>query len=162
MRPMILLVGLGCLLSACSPGDQGPHRSTRGATGAEMSPEGGEERAPRAVRWLAVKTRSVSDGSTARQLGLPRVIRGALVERVIPRTPAARAGLSGGDVLTEIKIGKGRDQFGYSVESSAQLESVLMQLPHLRHFGVEVFRGPAPLNLSSYQTQLFQVRLQRN
>jgi C-terminal processing protease CtpA/Prc len=126
-----------------------------------MSTESGDALPLREVQWLGVETRSVSDRSTARQLGLPRVIRGALVNRVIPRMPAGRAGLKRGDVITEIKVGRGRDEIGYSIASRAQLESVLMQLENLGHFSVEVFRGPAPLNRSSYATRLFRVRLER-
>lgn len=155
----MLLVGL-CLLSACSPDDVDQRRSDNGM-GPELAKEGDETRSSRAVEWVGVETRSVSDRPTARQLGLPRVIRGALVIRVVPQLPAARAGLNPGDVITEIRVGRGGDEVGYSIGSRAQLESVLMQLQHLSHFTVEVFRGPAPLHRSSYATRLFRVRLER-
>lgn len=159
MRPMILMVGLGCLFSACALVDANQHRPDEETRGAEMSTESDDVLPLREVKWLGVETQSVGDRSTARQLGLPRVIRGALVNRVMPRMPAARAGLNPGDVITEIRVGRGSDEIGYSIASSADLERVLVQLEDRGHFSVEVFRGPAPLNRSSYATQLFRVWL---
>ena len=146
------------LLTACSPNGTKEHpsedrKATETSTGNSNLPE-------QAVEALGLRTRSVSNGSTARQLGLPLVIRGALVTSVIPRTPAARAGLDRNDVITEIRVGKGANQLGYSIASSADLAGVLTQLSDRTHLTVEVFRGPAPLNRSSYATHLFEVRLE--
>jgi S1-C subfamily serine protease len=115
----------------------------------------------RTLRSLGVETRSVSDRSTARGFELPRVVRGALVSRVVPGMPAAQAGLQRGEVITEIRVGRGAREIGYSIGSSTRLESVLIELSHLSRVTVEAFRGPAPLNRSSYATQLFRVRLER-
>lgn len=151
---MILLVGL-CLLSACAPGAE----QDRSDTDARPTPT---ESPLLAGQWLGVVTRSVGDRSTARQLGLPGVIRGAFIDRVIPGMPATEAGLKPGDVITEIRVGRGAEEIGYSVDSFGGLEPVLRELHDLKRLTVEVFRGPAPLNRSSYATRLFRVRLERN
>lgn len=153
MREMSWVLGLTLLLCGCTPdvADQGR------AVGREIV-ETTDPSMPSLER-LGIGTRSVADRSAARRLELPRVIRGAYVSRVIPRTPAARAGLKRGDVITEIRVGKGADEVGHSVESSADLESVLMRLTSVDALTVEVFRGPAPPNRSSYATELFRVWL---
>lgn len=156
MRPLTLPFALGLLLSACTPGDAARDRSGR----EELSTPGDEELPSRGVQSLGVATRSVSDSATARKLGLPRVIRGAFIDRVIRRTPAAAAGLKRGDVITEIRVGRGAEQIGYSVDAFVGLDDALRRLEHLNRFTVEVFRGPAPLNRSSYATQLFRVSLE--
>src|SRR5918999_5097728 len=113
---MNLLVGCCFLLSACDPRDVDQQDSDDARP---MSTETSGDHTDRAVQWLGVETRSVSDRSTARQLSLPRVIRGALVKRVIQSMAAARAGLKRGDVITEIRVGRGGNEVGYSIGSSA-------------------------------------------
>lgn len=156
---MALLAALACLAS-CTPDRVDVPRAAPQPTVAETPLESEEVERLRAFWVLGVGTRPVGNRSTARELGLPPVIRGALVLRVIPG-PAARAGIKRGDVIVEIRVGRGADEVGYHVGSTAQLESVLTRLKDLDRFRVEVFRGPAPLNRSSYATRLFPVRLKR-
>jgi C-terminal processing protease CtpA/Prc len=145
----------------CSWGGADQYPQNSGGTPFESSPSDTEKDSSLAVHVLGVETRSVDDAAGARRLGLPVILRGALVMRVIPGTPAGKAGLRRGDVITEIRSGRAPDggELGHSVESTAQLEFVLKTVMEARRLDVEIFRGPAPLKRSSYATRLIRIRL---
>jgi|YelNatPaOPRAMG01_1025707.scaffolds.fasta_scaffold20421_3 serine protease Do len=51
--------------------------------------------------WLGIRYRSLDD-STKIMLGIPRDVRGAIIESVIERSPAEKAGLRPGDIIVKM------------------------------------------------------------
>jgi serine protease Do len=69
--------------------------------------------------WLGVESQEISS-EKAKELKLPAE-RGALLERIVPDSPAAKAGLKDNDVITEIN--------GQRVEGAAQFRRMIHEIP---------------------------------
>lgn len=80
--------------------------------------------------WLGVETQEVSSDK-AKELKLSAE-RGVLLERVIPDSPAAKAGLKENDVVTEIN--------GQHVEGAAQFRRMIHEIPAGRTAQFTVWR----------------------
>ena len=144
---LAVIAALALAIGACAGEGGRPSMSAQGDKRAD-TPQQLEE------KLLGVVTASVPNAATARRRGLPAIMRGALVRRVIGGRSGDRAGLRRGDLITEIRVG----QVGWSVESRDNLGKALSHLRSRSRFNVEVFRGPAPKDRTSYATKLFPVR----
>jgi serine protease Do len=80
--------------------------------------------------WLGVETKEVS-AEDVQQLKLPAE-RGALLGKIIPDSPAAKAGLQKNDVVTEIN--------GQRVEGIAQFRRIIREIPAGRTAQLTVLR----------------------
>ncbi|MFI5058907.1 MAG: PDZ domain-containing protein [Candidatus Acidiferrales bacterium] len=80
--------------------------------------------------WLGVETREVSS-EKAKDLKLPAE-RGVVLERIVPGSPAAKAGLKENDVATEIN--------GQRVEGVAQFRRMIREIPAGRSVQLTVWR----------------------
>jgi serine protease Do len=80
--------------------------------------------------WLGVETKEVS-AETVQKLKLPAE-RGALVGKIIPDSPAAKAGLKENDVITEVN--------GQRVEGTAQFRRMIREIPAGRSAQLTLFR----------------------
>jgi len=80
--------------------------------------------------WLGVETREVTS-EKAKELKLSAE-RGALVGKVLEDSPAAKAGLKDGDVVTEIN--------GQRVEGTAQFRRMIREIPAGRSVQLNVWR----------------------
>jgi serine protease Do len=80
--------------------------------------------------WLGVETSEVTQ-EKAKELRLPAE-RGAIVGKVLPDSPAAKAGLRENDVITEIN--------GQRVEGTAQFRRMLREIPAGRPAQLTVWR----------------------
>lgn len=80
--------------------------------------------------WLGVETHEVTTGNV-KELRLPAE-RGVVVGKVIPDSPAAKAGLKENDVMTEIN--------GQRVEGTAQFRRMIREIPAGRSVQFTVWR----------------------
>jgi S1-C subfamily serine protease len=80
--------------------------------------------------WLGVETHEVS-ADKFKELKLPAE-RGALLGKIIPDSPAAKAGLKENDVVTEIN--------GQRVEGAAQFHRMIHEIPSGRTIQLTVWR----------------------
>ena len=80
--------------------------------------------------WLGVETQEVT-GEKAKELKLS-VERGVVLGKIIPDSPAAKAGLKENDVVTEIN--------GQRVEGAAQFRRMLHEIPAGRTIQLSVWR----------------------
>jgi C-terminal processing protease CtpA/Prc len=101
----------------------------------EVAPEPGDEDTmvllgDDSAGWLGVESQEISS-EKAKELKLPAE-RGVLLERVVPDSPAAKAGLKDNDVITEIN--------GQRVEGAAQFRRMIREIPAGRSVQVTVWR----------------------
>jgi serine protease Do len=89
--------------------------------------------------WLGVETSEVTQ-QKAKDLKLPAE-RGALVGKVLPDSPAAKAGLKQNDVITEIN--------GQRVESTAQFRRMIHEIPAGRVVQLTVWRDGRSQTISA-------------
>jgi serine protease Do len=89
--------------------------------------------------WLGVETQEVT-ASKAKELKLPAE-RGVLVGKIIPDSPAAKAGLKENDVVTEIN--------GQRVEGAAQFRRMVHEIPAGRSIQLTVWRDGRSQTLSA-------------
>jgi serine protease Do len=80
--------------------------------------------------WLGVETREVSS-EKAKDLKLPSE-RGVVLERIVPDSPAAKAGLKENDVVTEIN--------GQRVEGVTQFRRIIREIPAGRSAQLTIWR----------------------
>jgi len=88
--------------------------------------------------WLGVETQEVSSDK-AKELKLPAE-RGVLLEKIIPDSPAAKAGLKENDVVTEIN--------GQRIEGAAQFRRIIHEIPAGRTAQITVWRDGRSQSLS--------------
>jgi serine protease Do len=101
----------------------------------EVTPELGDEDAmvflgDDGASWLGVESQEISS-EKAKELKLPAE-RGVLLERIVPDSPAAKAGLKDNDVITEIN--------GQRVEGAAQFRRMIREIPAGRSVQFTVWR----------------------
>src|SRR5580700_6598626 len=101
----------------------------------EVRPEPGDEDAmvmlgDEGASWLGVESEEIS-AEKAKELKLPAE-RGVLLERVVPDSPAAKAGLKDNDVITEIN--------GQRVEGAAQFRRMIHEIPAGRSAQFTIWR----------------------
>jgi serine protease Do len=101
----------------------------------EVTPELGDEDAmvflgDDGPSWLGVESQEISS-EKAKELKLPAE-RGVLLERIVPDSPAAKAGLKDNDVITEIN--------GQRVEGAAQFRRMIHEIPAGRSVQFTVWR----------------------
>jgi len=89
--------------------------------------------------WLGVETHEVT-GDKAKELKLPAE-RGVVVGKVIPDSPAAKAGLKENDVVTEIN--------GQRVEGTAQFRRMIREIPAGRTAQFTVWRDGRSQTISA-------------
>ena len=89
--------------------------------------------------WLGIRMEEVS-AEKAKELKLP-ADRGALVTYVAPNSPAAKAGIQAGDVITEFD--------GQRVEGTLALERMVHEVPAGRTVAVTVWRDGRAQSLSA-------------
>jgi len=87
--------------------------------------------------WLGVSIQDVTP-DLAKQFGL-KDSRGALVSEVIPDSPAASAGIQGGDVITDFN--------GKSVDNTSILRNIVAQTPVGKSVKVKLLRDKKSLSL---------------
>jgi len=94
--------------------------------------------------WLGVSIQSVTpELSKALHLGDNK---GALVAQVMPKSPAAKAGVKAGDVIVEYE--------GQTVTSSSDLPRLVASTPIGKSATVKVLRDGQPLSLTAQITEL--------
>ena len=101
----------------------------------EVMPEPGDEDTmvllgDEGASWLGVESQEISS-EKAKELKLPAE-RGVLLERIVPDSPAAKAGLKDNDVITEIN--------GQRVEGAAQFRRMIHEIPAGRSAQFTVWR----------------------
>jgi serine protease Do len=101
----------------------------------EVTPEPGDEDSmvvlgDGGASWLGVESQEISS-EKAKELKLPAE-RGVLLERIVPDSPAAKAGLKDNDVVTEIN--------GQRVEGAAQFRRMIHEIPAGRSAQFTVWR----------------------
>ena len=101
----------------------------------EVTPEPGDENAmvllgDEGASWLGVESQEIS-AEKAKELKLPAE-RGVLLERIVPDSPAAKAGLKDSDVITEIN--------GQRVEGATQFRRMIHEIPAGRTVQLTVWR----------------------
>ncbi len=101
----------------------------------EVTPEPGDEDTmvllgDEGASWLGVESQEISS-EKAKELKLPAE-RGVLLERIVPDSPAAKAGLKDSDVITEIN--------GQRVEGAAQFRRMIHEIPAGRTVQLTVWR----------------------
>jgi len=101
----------------------------------EVTPEPGDEDTmvvlgDEGASWLGVESQEISS-EKAKELKLPAE-RGVLLERIVPDSPAAKAGLKDNDVITEIN--------GQRVEGAAQFRRMIREIPAGRSVQFTVWR----------------------
>lgn len=109
----------------------------------EVMPEPGDEDAmvllgDDGAGWLGVESQEITS-EKAKELKLPAE-RGVLLERVVPDSPAAKAGLKDNDVITEIN--------GQRVEGAAQFRRMIHEIPAGRSAQFTVWRDGRAQTLS--------------
>jgi S1-C subfamily serine protease len=87
--------------------------------------------------WLGVGVSEIS-ADNAKELKLPAE-RGALLGKVVPDSPAAKAGLKQGDVITEIN--------GQRIEGTAQFRRMIREIPVGRTAQLTVWRDGRAQNI---------------
>jgi len=88
--------------------------------------------------WLGVEVQEVSQ-EKAKELKLPAE-RGVLLGKIVPDSPAAKAGLKENDVVTEIN--------GQRIEGAAQFRRVIHEIPAGRSAQITVWRDGRSQSLS--------------
>lgn len=88
--------------------------------------------------WLGVETQEVN-ADKAKELELSAE-RGAVIEKVLEDSPAAKSGLKNGDVITEIN--------GQRVEGTAQFRRMIREIPAGRTVQLTVWRDGRSQNIS--------------
>ncbi len=88
--------------------------------------------------WLGVETREI-DADKAKELKLPAE-RGVLLSRVIPESPAAKAGLKDNDVVSEIN--------GQRVEGALQFRRMIREIPAGRTAQLNIWRDGRQQSIS--------------
>jgi serine protease Do len=88
--------------------------------------------------WLGVETQEVSSDK-AKELKLPAE-RGVLLGKIVPDSPAAKAGLKENDVVTEIN--------GQHIEGTAQFRRIIHEIPAGRTAQITVWREGRSQTLS--------------
>jgi C-terminal processing protease CtpA/Prc len=88
--------------------------------------------------WLGIETREVSS-ENVKDLKLPAE-RGALVGKIIPDSPAAKAGLKENDVIAEVN--------GQRIEGTAQFRRMIREIPAGRTAQLTVLRDGHSQNVS--------------
>jgi serine protease Do len=101
----------------------------------EVTPEPGDEDTmvvlgDEGASWLGVESQEISS-EKAKELKLPAE-RGVLLERIVPDSPAAKAGLKDNDVITEIN--------GQRVEGAAQFRRMIHEIPAGRSAQFTIWR----------------------
>ena len=101
----------------------------------EVTPEPGDENTmvlldDGGASWLGVESQEIS-AEKAKELKLPAE-RGVLLERIVPDSPAAKAGLKDSDVITEIN--------GQRVEGATQFRRMIHEIPAGRTVQLTVWR----------------------
>src|SRR5271163_5206379 len=101
----------------------------------EVRPEPGDENAmvvlgDEGASWLGVESEEVT-ADKAKELKLPAE-RGVLLERIVPDSPASKAGLKDNDVITEIN--------GQRVEGASQFRRMIHEIPAGRSVQFTVWR----------------------
>jgi serine protease Do len=101
----------------------------------EVAPEPGDEDTmvmlgDEGASWLGVESQEISS-EKAKELKLPAE-RGVLLERIVPDSPAAKAGLKDNDVITEIN--------GQRVEGAAQFRRMIHEIPAGRSVQFTIWR----------------------
>jgi serine protease Do len=109
----------------------------------EVTPEPGDENAmvllgDEGASWLGVESQEIS-AEKAKELKLPAE-RGVLLERIVPDSPAAKAGLKDSDVVTEIN--------GQRVEGAAQFRRMIHEIPAGRAVQLTVWRDGRAQSIS--------------
>jgi serine protease Do len=89
--------------------------------------------------WLGVETHEVT-AEKAKELKLPAE-RGVVLGKIVPDSPAAKAGLKENDVVTEIN--------GQRVEGAAQLRRMVHEIPAGRSIQLTVWRDGRAQTLSA-------------
>jgi serine protease Do len=92
-----------------------------------------------AASWLGVETSEVTQ-QNAKDLKLPAE-RGAMVGKVLPDSPAAKAGLKQNDVITEIN--------GQRIEGTAQFRRMIHEIPAGRAVQLTVWRDGLSQTISA-------------
>jgi len=80
--------------------------------------------------WLGVETREVT-AEKAKELKLP-VERGVLLGKIVPESPASKAGLKENDVVTQVN--------GQAVEGTAQFRRIIHEIPPGRPVQLTLWR----------------------
>jgi len=101
----------------------------------EVTPEPGDDDTmvllgDEGASWLGVESQEITS-EKAKELKLPAE-RGVLLERIVPDSPAAKAGLKDNDVITEIN--------GQRVEGAAQFRRMIHEIPAGRSVQFTVWR----------------------
>jgi len=109
----------------------------------EVAPEPGDEDTmvmlgDEGASWLGVESREISS-EKAKELKLPAE-RGVLLERIVPDSPAAKAGLKDNDVITEIN--------GQRVEGAAQFRRMIHEIPAGRSAQFTIWRDSRAQTIS--------------
>jgi C-terminal processing protease CtpA/Prc len=109
----------------------------------EMTPEPGDENTMLVIgdegaSWLGVESQEITS-EKAKELKLPAE-RGVLLERIVPDSPAAKAGLKDNDVITEIN--------GQRVEGAAQFRRMIREIPAGRAVQFTVWRDGRAQSMS--------------
>ncbi len=109
----------------------------------EVTPEPGDEDTmvmlgDEGASWLGVESQEISS-EKAKELKLPAE-RGVLLERIVPDSPAAKAGLKDNDVITEVN--------GQRVEGAAQFRRMIREIPAGRSVQFTVWRDGHAQTLS--------------
>jgi len=89
--------------------------------------------------WLGVETQEVNADKT-KELKLPAE-RGVLIGKILPDSPAAKAGLKENDVITEIN--------GQRVEGSVQFRRFIREIPAGRAVQLSVWRNGRSQNITA-------------
>ncbi len=110
---------------------------------AEVSPEPGDDDTmvlfdDEGASWLGVESQEITS-EKAKELKLPAE-RGVLLERILPDSPAAKAGLKDNDVITEIN--------GQRVEGAAQFRRMIHEIPAGRSAQFTVWRDGRAQSIS--------------
>ena len=87
--------------------------------------------------WMGISIQTVTDGM-ARSFGLPKTF-GALVNDVVPASPAAKAGILQGDVITGFA--------GSSIKDVRQLQRMVAETPVGKRVQVELYRDGKQLKV---------------
>jgi serine protease Do len=110
----------------------------------EVAPEPGDDDTmvllgDEGASWLGVESQEITS-EKAKELKLPAE-RGVLLERIVPDSPAAKAGLKDNDVITEIN--------GQRVEGAAQFRRMIREIPAGRSVQFTVWRDGRAQTISA-------------